>query len=69
MKVSDKMSFKKGFTYVFFSNLLAFLISVITGFILPKLLSIDTYSTIKLFQLYITYVGILHLGFSDGMYL
>ncbi len=63
------MSFKKGFTYVFFSNLLAFLISVITGFILPKLLSIDTYSTIKLFQLYITYVGILHLGFSDGMYL
>lgn len=63
------MSFKKGFTYVFFSNLLAFLISVVTGFILPKLLSIDTYSTIKLFQLYITYVGILHLGFSDGMHL
>lgn len=63
------MSLKKGFTYVFLSNMLGLLISIITGFVLPKMLSIDSYSSIKLFQLYIAYIGILHLGFSDGMYL
>ena len=64
-----KLKFKKGFLYVFTANFLNLLIGIITGFILPKLLSIESYSDIKLFQLYITYVGILHLGFSDGMYL
>ncbi len=63
------MSLKKGFVYVFLANMLGLIISVITGFVLPKMLSIDSYSNIKLFQLYIAYIGILHLGFSDGMYL
>lgn len=60
---------KKGIMYVFCANLINLLISLITGFVLPKMLSIDTYANIKLFQLYITYIGILHLGFADGMYL
>lgn len=63
------MSFKKGAMYVFIANIINLIISLFTGFVLPKYLSIDTYADIKLFQLYITYVGILHLGFSDGMYL
>ena len=63
------MSFKKGVVYVFIANVINLLISLFTGFALPKLLAIETYSTIKLFQLYITYIGILHLGFIDGMYL
>ena len=63
------MSFKKGVVYVFIANVLNLIISLFTGFVLPKLLSIDTYANIKLFQLYITYIGILHLGFADGMYL
>lgn len=63
------MSFKRGFVYVFMSNIIGLVISIITGFVLPKYLSIDTYASIKLFQLYIAYVGILHLGYSDGMYL
>ena len=61
------MSFKRGFVYVFMSNIIGLVISIIIGFVLPKYLSIDTYASIKLFQLYITYIGILHLGYSDGM--
>lgn len=63
------MSFKKGTLYVFIANLINLVISLFTGFILPKLLSIESYSNIKLFQLYIVYLGILTLGFGDGMYL
>ncbi len=63
------MSFKKGTLYVFIANLINLIISLFTGFILPKLLSIECYSNIKLFQLYIVYLGILTLGFGDGMYL
>lgn len=63
------MSLKKGALYVLFANIINLIISLFTGFVLPKYLSIETYSSIKLFQLYITYTGILHLGFADGMYL
>ena len=63
------MSLKKGFIYVFATNLIGVILSILTGFVLPKFLSIEAYSDIKLFQLYISYVGILHLGYSDGMYL
>lgn len=63
------MSLKKGAMYVLIANVINLIISLFTGFVLPKYLSIETYSSIKLFQLYITYIGILHLGFSDGMYL
>ena len=63
------MNIRKGIFYVFIANLINLVFSLITSLFLPKLLSIDTYSYIKLFQLYITYVGILHLGYSDGMYL
>ena len=63
------MGLKRGITYVFIANIINLIISLFTGFVLPKLLSVDTYASIKLFQLYITYITVLHLGFSDGMYL
>lgn len=63
------MSLKKGAMYVLIANIINLIISLFTGFVLPKYLSIETYSSIKLFQLYVTYIGILHLGFADGMYL
>lgn len=63
------MNFKKGLVYVFCATGIGFIISLITNFILPKFLSVETYADIKLYQLYITYIGILHFGFADGMYL
>ena len=68
--MNDKnLKIKKGIFYVLIANIINLIISLFTGFVLPKYLSIETYSNIKLFQLYITYTGIIHFGFSDGMYL
>lgn len=39
------------------------------GFILPKYFSIDTYASIKTYQLYANYIGVLALGYADGLYL
>lgn len=69
MTTNDGFFLKKGIFYVFVANVINMIISLFSGFVLPKFLSIETYADIKLFQLYITYIGILHLGFSDGMYL
>lgn len=60
---------KKGIMSVFFANVLNLVISLFTAFILPKLMSVETYGEIRLFTLAVTYLGILHLGYSDGMYL
>ena len=63
------MNFRKGIVYIFMANIINLMASLFAGFVLPKMLSVETFSDIKLFQLYVTYLGILHLGFSDGMYL
>ncbi len=60
---------KNGVMYVFVANVINLVISLFTAFVLPKLLSVETYADIRLFTLYVNYLGILHLGYSDGMYL
>lgn len=60
---------KKGMFNVLIANIINLLLSLITSFVLPKYLSISTYSFIKTFQLYCTYAGLFHLGYVDGMYL
>lgn len=60
---------KKGVTIVFFANIINMVFSIITNFILPKYLSIESYGYYKVFQLYANYLGIAHLGFVDGIYL
>lgn len=54
---------------VFIANLINLGISLINGFILPKYLSVDTYASIKTYQLYANYIGVLALGYTDGLYL
>lgn len=60
---------KKGIVLVFAANLINLMISLVNGFILPKYLSVDTYAGIKTYQLYGNYIGVLVLGYSDGLYL
>ena len=62
-------SIKKGLIYVLVANLINLLFNLIISFILPYYLSIDSYATVKTYQLYIGYVGLFHLGFVDGIYL
>ncbi|MBR3132334.1 oligosaccharide flippase family protein [Candidatus Saccharibacteria bacterium] len=68
-RTPSSIGIKKGIVYVFVANVINMVINLFTAFLLPKFLSVDTYASIKLFTLYVTYLGILHLGYADGMYL
>lgn len=60
---------RKGIFTVFLANIINLFFSLATNFLLPKYLSVETYAGIKTFQLYVSYVGLLHFGYIDGMYL
>ena len=60
---------KKGILAIFSANIINLVFNLLTNFLLPKYLSVDSYAAIKTFQLYTTYIGIFALGYSDGMYL
>lgn len=60
---------KKGIVQILVANIINLIFGIGTGFLLPKYLSVESYSQIKTYQLYITYVAILHFGYNDGMYL
>lgn len=62
-------SLKKGILEILIANIINMVFNLLTNFLLPKYLSIDSYAAIKTFQLYSSYVGIFALGYSDGMYL
>lgn len=63
------MSLKRGITIIFGANILNMIFQVLTNFLLPKYLGVDCYAEIKAFQLVVSYSGVLHLGYVDGMYL
>jgi len=63
------MGLKKDISSVFSSNVINLLIGIITGFLVPAFLSLDQYAYLKTFTLYIGFVGILHFGFVDGLYI
>ena len=60
---------KNGIIKILAANILNLGFNLITNFALPKYLSFETYASIKTYQLYIGYIGVLHLGFIDGLYL
>lgn len=63
------MGLKKNLLRVFSVNVLTLLTGVIIGFLVPSILSIDSYANVKTYTFYISYIGVLHLGFIDGMFL
>lgn len=66
IKISQKA---KDFSYVLIANIINLLAGLITAFVIPKFLGIDDYATFKIFGFYILYVGFLHFGFVDGIYI
>lgn len=62
-------SLKNGITSIFIVNIINLIFSLIINFVMPKYLSIDSFASIKLYQLYVSFMGVLHLGFVDGLYL
>ncbi|WP_332237851.1 lipopolysaccharide biosynthesis protein [Sporolactobacillus sp. KGMB 08714] len=54
---------------VFSANVVNILVGIVTGFLVPAFLPINAYADIKTFTLYVSYLGILHLGFIDGVFI
>ena len=56
-------------SYTFWANAISTIISVALSLLVPKLLSIADYGLWQLYSFYIAYMGIFHLGWTDGIYL
>lgn len=59
----------KNIISVTLSNILKLISSILIGFVIPKILGVTDYGYYKIFILYMTYVGLFHFGFIDGIYL
>ena len=59
----------KNIIVVAISNIFTLLSGILVGFILPKIMSKADYGFYKTFTLYTGYIGLLHFGFIDGIYL
>jgi O-antigen/teichoic acid export membrane protein len=60
---------KKGLLNVMIANIICLVINLLTNFLVPKFVSIDSYSMIKTYALYLNYAGFFSAGYNDGMYL
>ncbi|MCQ2969789.1 MAG: capsular biosynthesis protein [Clostridium sp.] len=63
------MSVKKSIARVFSANMLSLFSGLVNGFIIPAVISKSAYADVKTYTFYVSYLGILHLGFVDGMYI
>lgn len=66
---SRAISFIKNFSYTLTSNLISLVVSILIILIIPKLIGIEEYGYWQLYLFYSSYVGFLHFGWNDGIYL
>ncbi|WP_137598034.1 hypothetical protein [Paucilactobacillus kaifaensis] len=59
----------KDVSYTVFSNLVSLLISTVLVLVVPKFIGVEDYGYWQLYLFYTSYVGILHFGWLDGIYL
>ncbi|MCI7766576.1 MAG: oligosaccharide flippase family protein [Oscillospiraceae bacterium] len=55
--------------FSFVSNIFVLALSLVLGLVLPKFISMETYSQYKTYILYSGFVGFFHFGFINGIYL
>jgi O-antigen/teichoic acid export membrane protein len=60
-------NFLKNVMKVMFGNTTLLISQILTGFVLPKLMSVESFGNYRIFMLYGTYAGLLHFGFVDGI--
>jgi O-antigen/teichoic acid export membrane protein len=63
------LTFIKNFSYTLSSNLISLIISTLLILIVPKLIGVNDYGYWQLYLFYSSYVGFLHFGWNDGIYL
>lgn len=68
MKASIK-EFIKNFSFNFGAQLLSTAISIVTIFLIPKLIGTEEYGFIQLYLFYASYTSYLSFGISDGIYI
>jgi O-antigen/teichoic acid export membrane protein len=59
----------KNFSYTLISNLVSLVVSSLLVLVVPKLIGIEEYGYWQLYLFYVSYVGFLHFGWNDGIYL
>ena len=59
----------KNLSISFVANLITIIVSFVVTLFLPKIISVEQYGYWQVYLFYSTYVGILHLGLNDGIYL
>lgn len=62
------MSLRNDLTKVFGANVIGLILSIVNGLFIPAFLSLDQYALLKIYALYVSYIGILHFGFIDGIH-
>lgn len=63
------ISFIKNFSYTLISNLISLIVSALVVLIIPKLIGVEEYGFWQLYLFYSSYVGFMHFGWNDGIYL
>lgn len=63
------INFIKNFSYTLTSNLVSMTVSTLVILIVPKLIGVEEYGYWQLYLFYSSYVGFLHFGWDDGIYL
>lgn len=63
------IKFIQNFSYTITSNLLSLMISALIIMVVPKLIGVEEYGYWQLYLFYSSYVGFLHFGWNDGIYL
>lgn len=66
---SKAMNLFRNFSYSITSNLVSLLISTLIILVVPKLVGLKEYGYWQLYLFYGSYVGLMHLGWVDGIYL
>ena len=61
--------FAKNMSYTISSNLISLIVSTLVVMVIPKLIGIEDYGYWQLYIFYSSYVGFLHFGWNDGIYL
>ena len=67
--MKHKKDFLTSFSYSAFANGINLLVSILSAFIVPKVLGVSEYSYWQLYTFYTSYVGFFHFGWADGIYL
>ena len=67
--MNSSYGLKRGITIVLMVNILTLVFRLLMNFLMPKYLNVDVYADYKFYQLLIGYIGILHFGFVDGVYI